>query len=57
MEAAAGGQQVFEASGLRHPCACMSRAASCFVPNDVRLGGSDPPFVLLTGACLTKPLL
>lgn len=49
VEVAPGGQQLFEATGLRHPCAYMNRAASCFVPNDVRLGGGDPPFVLLTG--------
>lgn len=49
MEVPAGGQQVFEAQALRHPCAYMSRATSCFVPNDVRMGGGEPPFILLTG--------
>lgn len=55
MEAPQGGQQVFEATALRHPCAYMSRAAGCFVPNDVRLGGAEPPFVLLTGAHTHTP--
>ena len=50
VEVAPGGQQVFEAQALRHPCAYMSRATSCFVPNDVRMGGGEPPFILLTGA-------
>lgn len=50
VEVPPGGQQVFEAQALRHPCAYMSRATSCFVPNDVRMGGGEPPFILLTGA-------
>ena len=52
VEVPPGGQQVFEAQALRHPCAYMSRATSCFVPNDVRMGGGEPPFILLTGAAL-----
>ncbi len=53
---APGAEQVFEAAGLRHPCAFMSRAATAFVPNDVQLGGGQPPFVLLTGACAASLL-
>jgi hypothetical protein len=62
VEVAPGGQQVFEAKALRHPCAYMSRATSCFVPNDVRMGDGEPPFILLTGAppvhqcCLPRAL-
>jgi hypothetical protein len=62
VEVAPGGQQVFDAQALRHPCAYMSRATSCFVPNDVRMGGGEPPFILLTGAppahqcCLPRAL-
>jgi hypothetical protein len=62
VEVPPGGQQVFEARALRHPCAYMSRATSCFVPNDVRMGGGEPPFILLTGAppahqcCLPRAL-
>lgn len=52
-ESAQGG--VFRAKELRHPAgltgsgALGAAAARSFVPNDVALGGSHPPFLVLTG--------
>ena len=42
--------QVFRAKGLWHPSAGLHLGAGCtFVPNDVELGGSKAPFIILTG--------
>lgn len=38
------------AKGIRHPIVCVNLAGGgAFVPNDVAVGGDEPPFMLLTG--------
>jgi len=46
--ASGGNKPFFEAKGICHP-AGLSGRHGCFVPNDVTLGGREPPFLLLTG--------
>ncbi|KAI9656230.1 MAG: DNA mismatch repair protein msh6 [Bathelium mastoideum] len=41
-------RSVLEFTSLRHPC--MLNTVTDFIPNDIRLGGSDPNLTLLTGA-------
>ena len=42
--------QVFKAKGLRHLSAGLHLSmGTTFVPNDVELGGSSAPFIILTG--------
>ena len=43
-----GVSPAFKACALRHPAAAELHTA-CFVPNDVSLGGSAAPFIVLTG--------
>jgi DNA mismatch repair protein MSH6 len=40
---------VFRATQLRHPGGIAGAACGSFVPNDIRLGGEAPGFILLTG--------
>ena len=42
-------RQVLKAVQLRHPAAAAGADSGSFVPNDVCLGASQPPFILLTG--------
>ena len=42
--------QVFKAKGLRHPSAGLHLSAGAtFIPNDIQLGGTEAPFIILTG--------